>query len=480
MPKSKNKKELLQNPKGTRDILPSEAVVWQAVEEKAREIAEYYGFRPIRMPHIERTELFTTSVGEATDIVEKQMYTFRTRGKDSLTLRPEGTAPVMRAYIQHGMRTWSQPVMLYYSGSFFRHERPQKGRYREFGQFGLEVLGAEGAVADALIIRLFMLVFEELGFKKMMVHVNTLGEKACREDYRKDLVAHFRKKQNYLCVECRRRLKTNPLRILDCVEEKCQEIATDAPQFIEYACDACREHFREVLEFLDKASIPYFLDHKLVRGLDYYSRTVFEIFTETTEEKKEEVLAEVTPESADTEGGGSKEAEVPPPKKEEKPVQKEEGRPLALASGGRYDSLAYDLGIQEPQSEEEEAWKGAVGGAIGLDRVVEELLSQKGKGIKKENPKVFLIQLGPQAKQQSLLLLEQFRKNRLSVASSLSKDSIKNQLKHAGQLGVLHAIILGQKEAIDQTVIVRDMDTGMQEIVAQAKLLDYLKKKKKK
>jgi len=482
MPKpAKDKKEILQTPKGTRDILPSEAVVWQAVEAKAREIAEFYGFRPIRTPHFERTELFTTGVGEATDIVEKQMYTFRTRGKDSLTLRPEGTAPLMRTYIQHGMRTWSQPVMLYYMGSFFRHERPQKGRYREFGQFGLEVLGTDGAVADALIIRLFTLIFEELGFKKIVVHVNTLGDKVCRDDYRKDLVLHFRKKQNYLCKDCKRRLKTNPLRVLDCTEEKCREIAEDAPQFIEYVCDACKEHFREVLEFLDKAGIPYFLNHKLVRGLDYYSRTVFEIFVDGKEEKEKKEEAE-TPKAVEVEGEKKKDEEVHPPQEEKQEDKKEKesgGRLLALASGGRYDSLAYDLGMKEPKTEEEAVWKGAAGGAIGLDRVVEEMLSRKNKGIKQESPRLFFIQLGPQAKQQSFLLLEQFRKARLSVASSLSKDSIKNQLKHAAQLGVSHSIILGQKEAIDNTVIVRDMDTGMQEIVPQEKLLDYLKKKKK-
>lgn len=461
--------------------MPSEAMVWQMVEGKAREIAEFYGFRLIKTPHLEWTELFTTGVGEATDIVEKQMYSFRTRGKDSLTLRPEGTAPLMRAYIQHGMRTWSQPVMLYYHGSFFRHERPQKGRYREFGQFGLEILGSDGAVADALIIRLFTLIFGELGFKKIVVHMNTLGDKACRDDYRKDLVAHFRKKINYLCPDCKRRLKTNPLRILDCVEEKCREIAADAPQSIEYVCDACKEHFRAVLEFLDKAGISYFLDHKLVRGLDYYSRTVFEIFTEVKEKKEIPPVAEVA-ESTGKEGEVNKETELIVPKKEDTPPEKEEAskRPLALASGGRYDTLAYDLGIKEPKTEEEASWKGAVGGAIGIDRVVELLMEEKGRGITREHPNIFFIQIGPQAKQQSFLLLEQFRKARLPVASSLAKDNIKNLLGLAAQLGVSHSIILGQKEAIDNTVIVRDMETGMQEIVAQEKLLDYLKKKKKK
>lgn len=481
----KQGKELIQTPKGTRDILPQEMQVWQVIEEKAREIAEFYDFRPIRTPHIERTDLFTSTVGETTDIVEKQMYTFRTRGKDALTLRPEGTAPVMRAYIQHGMRTWTQPVMLYYMGSFFRHEKPQRGRYREFRQFGLEIMGTDGAVADALIIRMFTLIFFELGFKKYIVHVNTLGDTECRDDYRRELAAHFRKKINYLCKDCKRRLKSNPLRILDCAEETCQELGADAPQAIEYVCDSCKEHFREVLEFLDKAGIPYLLNHRLVRGLDYYSRTVFEIFVESKEKEKDLPPKEEkndAPSSEQSPGEKHEEGVEAPPdaKKDDIRPEEESTRPLALASGGRYDYLAYYLGVKEPKEKEEGGWKGAVGGALGLDRIADSLFQAQERKETEESAKIFLIQIGRQAKQQSFLLLEQFRKARLSVASSLCKDNIKNQLEYASKLGVSHAIILGQKEAIDGTAIIRDMDTGMQETIAQTKILDYVKKKKKK
>ncbi|MBI4114365.1 MAG: histidine--tRNA ligase [Candidatus Niyogibacteria bacterium] len=467
MPKQpKEKKELVHTPKGMRDILPSEVAVWERIETKAKEIAEFYGFLPIRTPHVEHADIFLHTLGDATDIVEKQMYTFRTRGKDVLALRPEGTASLMRAYIQHGMRTWTQPVMLYYSGSFFRHERPQKGRWREFGQFGFEVLGADGAVADALVIRLSVLMLEELGIGPLRVHVNTLGDSECRAEYKKELIAYFRKKVNYLCKDCRRRLKINPLRILDCVEEKCHELAKDAPQLIEYVCSDCKTHFREVIEFLDKVGIPYFLDHRLVRGLDYYSRTVFEIFLE---EKRGSVKTD------DKQKSEEKDKEDSEVKREQD--EDDSSRMVALASGGRYDTLAYALGMKEPKDPETEAqWKGAVGSALGIDRIAEELMKKQQK---KDASFFFLIQLGSQAKQQSLILLEQFRKNRLPIGSSLSKDSINQQLSYASHLGVSFSIILGQKETIDQTVIVRDMETGLQETVPQAKLLDYLKKKKK-
>lgn len=474
MPKQqKNKSELLQNPKGMKDILPDHVDVWEYIETTAKEISEYYGFRQIRVPHFEKTELFTRTVGESTDVVEKQMYTFG-RGPNSLTLRPEGTAPVMRAYIQHGMHTWAQPVLLYYLGSFFRHEQPQRGRSREFGQFGLEIIGTSNAVSDALIIRVITLILEEIGIKNFIVHLNTLGDKECRGEFRKELVGYYRRKVNYLCKDCKRRLKTNPLRLLDCKEEKCVELQQEAPQIIEYVCDSCRDHFREVIEFLDKVGISYFLDSRLVRGLDYYSRTVFEIFT-------------------DPGGASHLSSDV-------KGAEEGMARPLALASGGRYDYLAETFGLKESkieikdevdeEKEEEQmkegkeieqkhsALRGGVGGALGLDRIAELVIGMR-QTVKKDTPKAFLIQLGPQAKQQSFILLEEFRKAHLHVASSLSKDSIKNQLRYAARLQVPYALILGQKEAIDKTVIVRDMSTGMQETVAQSKILDYLKKARK-
>ena len=202
--------------------MPHDALIWRAIESKVGEIASAYGFKFIRTPHIEHAELFAPTLGEASDIVEKQMYAFKTGGGDNLVLRPEWTVPAVRAYFEHGMHSWPQPVMLYTYGSFFRHENPQKGRFREFGQFDLEVLGDESGAADALVVRVFSIIFQELGFKNFIVHINTLGDKECRGEYRKELVAYYRRKINSLCKDCRNRLKTNPLRLLDCKEPSCQ------------------------------------------------------------------------------------------------------------------------------------------------------------------------------------------------------------------------------------------------------------------
>ena len=468
MPKQSNKKEILQSPKGTRDILPQDIPFWEYVEAKARGVGEYYGFKPIRTPHIEKAEIFTASLGESSDVVEKQMYTFRTRGGDGLALRPEGTVSVMRSFIQHGMQSWPQPVMLMYNGSFFRHENPQRGRFREFGQAGFEIIGEAGAIADATVIQTASLVLAELDIGPYIVNMNTLGDKNCRPNYRKELVNYYRRKINYLCKDCRRRLKENPLRLLDCMEEKCAELKKDAPQMIEYVCDECKRHFREVLEYLDKLKVPYYLNPHLVRGLDYYSRTVFEIFLQPSSEsaaQPEPVEAVEKKDIAKPEG----ETEVSAPVKSES--DPEGPLPaLAVISGGRYDYLAETIGGKK--------FPG-VGAALGIDRLVEELLKKRPEVAKAGAPKIFFIQLGPLAKQQSLVLLEEFRKMHLSVASSLAKDSLKAQLRIADIAGVQFALILGQKEAIDGTIIIRDMNSGVQETVPQSSVAEHLKKMKK-
>lgn len=425
--------------------MPHDVLYWEAVEQKASEIARAYGFKPFRTPHIEKTEIFTSTLGESSDIVEKQMYAFKTRGGDDLVLRPEWTAAAMRAYFEHGMHTWQQPVMLYTYGAFFRHESPQRGRYREFGQFDLEILGEESGIADALVMRVFQLIFEELGLKKFLVHINTIGDKDCRPEYRKELTAYFRRRFNSLCKDCKRRFKTNPLRILDCKEPTCVELKNDAPKMIDFACQACRQHFKEVLEFLDELAIPYFLDSYLVRGLDYYSRTVFEIFT-------------------DSSAGSPPAAENQEDKKEQKK------QPIALASGGRYDYLAESFGQKKVFG---------VGGAIGLDRMVEELKNESTKLIQAKKPDILLIQLGNQAKKKSLLLFEVLRKARFNISQSFAKENLRSQLQLADKAGSRLALIIGQKEALDGTAIVRDMASGAQETILQEKMIDYLKKRLK-
>ncbi len=422
------KQDLLKTPRGTRDLLGDEVLLREKIERVAEELAKFYGFRKILTPHFEHAELFEASLGEASDIVEKQMYTFRTRGGDRLTLRPEGTVPLVRAYFEHGMQALPQPIMLYYCGSFFRHESPQKGRFREFGQFGLEILGEDGPVADATIIRVAQLILQELGLAPVL-ELNTIGDRECRPAYRKDLVSYYKKHFNYLCKDCKRRLKDNPLRLLDCKETTCRELRDKAPQMIEYVCEECKNHFKGVLDFMDALELPYRLNPYLVRGLDYYTRTVFEFAAEITAE--------------------------------------EGPRRLEIGGGGRYDYLAPVLASKELP---------AAGVALGLDRIA-ELLREGGEEERSERAKVFLIQLGEVAKRKSLSLMEDFRKAKIPLAQSLSKDSLRGQLKIAAKVGAEFSLIMGQKEAMDGTIIIRDMDSGAQEALPFSKVVERLRLK---
>lgn len=432
----KVKKDLLRSPRGTRDLFGEELSRFDFIRSTFEGLAPYYGFQKIQTPHIEHSDLFTASLGEATDIVEKQMYTFRTRGGDQLTLRPEGTIPALRMYFEQGMQAWPQPVMLYYSGSYFRHESPQRGRFREFGQMGLEILGDNDAIADATVIRVASLLMKEVGTAAQL-ELNTLGDKECRPVYRKELLNYYRKHFNYLCKDCKRRLKENPLRLLDCKEESCRELKKNAPQMLEYICKDCKDHFKSVLDFMDSLEIPYLLNPHLVRGLDYYTRTVFEFV--------------VTLEVKEGEGGGA--------------VKK--AQRLEVGGGGRYDYLAEILsGKSLP----------AVGCAVGLDRL-SEAVKESGVAIPEEKAKVFLIQLGDVAKRKSLALVEEFREADIKLAQSLAKDSLRGQLRVADKLGVEYSIILGQKEAMDGTGILRDMSSGIQETLPLPKLIERLKNK---
>ncbi|MBU2633257.1 histidine--tRNA ligase, partial [Patescibacteria group bacterium] len=307
MSKKINNKGLIERVRGMHDVMSNEYLIRKKIIEKAENIASFYGFEPIQTPHLERAELFTSAIGESTDIIEKEMYKLKTKGGDNLVLRPEGTAPIVRAYIEHGMQTKPQPVMLYYHGSFFRHERPQRGRSREFQQFGLEILGEENSIVDAIIIKTLLTILEEaVGIKPISVHINSIGDKECRKVYQKELTTYYKRKTNDLCKDCQYRLKSNPLRLLDCKNKECDEIKQGAPQIINYLCPGCTNHFKELLEILDASEVSYFLDQYLVRGLDYYSRTAFEFFLEENPD--------------------------------------EEKMSLELGGGGRYDSLAHILG----------------------------------------------------------------------------------------------------------------------------------------
>lgn len=429
-------KEIMQTPKGTHDILPMDEMYWEHVRRVASDVARFYGFGRIETPHFEKTDLFLHTLGETTDVIEKQMYSFRTRGGDMLTLRPEGTAPVARAYIQYGMHTLPQPVKLFYDGSFFRHENPQRGRYRELHQFGFEVLGEEDVVVDALIIRLLHTILEELGFQNIAVQVNSMGDDESRAAYRKELTAFYKKRFNSLCKDCKRRFRENPFRLLDCKEHGCVELKEEAPQMIKSLSEASKKRFKTLLEFLDEGNVPYFMNPHLVRGFDYYTDTVFEIFV-------------------NCEDGSSKEDESAPASEDAPVVAK--SLPIAVAAGGRYDGLVKFLGGRPTP---------AAGGAIGLDRIILEMKAQQMPVPPAPKPRLFLVQLGPAAKKKSFGFLEEFRKADILVAESVSKDSIKSQLRIASKLEVPYALILGQKEALDGTVILREMSSGMQETIA--------------
>lgn len=446
-PKTETSKEAPQNVKGMRDLVGDQVFAFQGFFEKAAEIALYYGFKPIETPILEKEELFTRGVGEVTDIVGKEMYSLRTKGGDKLAMRPEGTAPVMRAYIEQGMQTLPQPVLLYYHGPFFRHESPQKGRYRQFYQFGIEVLGTTKSIADAMIIKVFIAILTEAGITNTQLEINSIGDKECRHIYRRELVNYYKKHAKNICADCRERLKNNPLRVLDCKNPKCQPIKKGAPESITYLCSACKSHFKEVLEYLETMGIPYMINPNLVRGLDYYSRTVFEISELPTENQPEE-----------TDDKNDKKTDV----------SEEKAAPLAIASGGRYDYLAKMIGSKKDIP--------AVGGGIGVDRVIlsPNYANLAPRIVKK--PKIFFIQLSFDAKLKSFEVIEILREARIPVAHSLSKDSLGVQLAIAEKSRTPYTIILGQKEAIDGTVIVRNMNNRSQDTVKIKDLSAYLKK----
>lgn len=421
----------LQSPKGMQDITNEKYYQWQGLFEKAQEVAVYYGFDPIKVPHMEDIRVFEKSLGTGTDALEKEMYTLKTKGGDQLALRPEGTAGVMRAYLENGMRNLPQPVSLYYSGSFFRHDKPQRGRYREFHQFGLEIIGTEKSIADALIIQTFVKILEEAGCPNIIVDINSIGDKDSRNAYIKALTAFYRKHINQLPAIDRERLKTNPLRILDSKEQKTIELNEEAPDSISYLTPSAKKHFKEVLEYLDEAGITYRINKCLVRGLDYYSHTVFEIIEQ----------------SNDPETNG-----------------------LALGGGGRYDGLGKMLGSKKDIP--------AVGAALGMDRIIESSWCKDLKPRIMGDIKFYLIQLGFDAKMKTLPILEILRKAKLPVYQAISKDKLGGQLAQAEKMNVPYVIIFGQREAIDGTVIIRNMKNRSQDTVKIDELLGYIKKLK--
>ena len=424
------KQRSFQAPKGTHDILPEDQKYWKYIMKKAEHLLDFYGFERVDTPILESTDLFVKSVGETSDIVDKEMYSLRTKGGDSLTLRPEITASIARSYIENGMSVRPHPVKLYTVGPVFRHDQPQQGRYRQFYQLDVETLGDSSEIIDAELIFLGYKLLDSLGLDNMNVRINSIGDNQCRPVYLKALKDFYRNKLKKVCTTCKGRFKTNILRMIDCKEAECLEVAKEIPQFLDYLDEDCRAHFKHVLEFLDEVKVPYILDPTLVRGLDYYTRTTFEFVPE---------------------GDGTPQASV--------------------IGGGRYDKLINLLGGSKTP---------AAGWAMGMERVV-AAMKQQNVNVPEvgPRPKVFLAQLGEVAKRKSINLFESFRKAGIETKSSLGRDSIKSQLRIAHRLGAKFTLIFGQKEALDGTVILKEMESGVQETIPLEKIVDEVKKRLK-
>jgi len=418
--------ELIQTPKGMHDQMPEDCAYFSRIENACRRLAKDYRFDRIDFPILENAALFKKGTGETSDIVEKQMYTLRTKSGEILALRPEGTPSVVRFYLEHGARTWPQPVKLWYWGPFFRYEKAQAGRYRQFHQFGFEVIGGADSTLDAQVINIFYRLLSSLRIKDLTVEINSIGQLAERENYQKALVKQLKKNQSDLCPDCRRRLTRNPLRILDCKEATCREIVRQLPHVVDYLSPECHQHFQEVLELLGELNIPYRLNPHLVRGLDYYTRTVFEIVQTNDEEKK------------------------------------------ALVGGGRYDGLVDLLGGPPTP---------AVGGAAGIERIVQAMKESGRRVSYREKPEVFIAQLGPAAKKEAMKLFEELRQRGIKVAEAFGRDSLNAQLKRADRLGVKYVVIIGQKEALEETITLKTMSTGQQRLVKRSQAVSLIKKR---
>lgn len=419
-------------PRGTQDILPDQQKYWEYVVETAKATLQTWGFKRVDTPLFEEAALFKRGVGEETDIVAKELFEIKSRGSTHYALRPEGTASVVRAYIENGMRSWPQPVKLFYIGPFFRYDRPQKGRWRQLHQCGVEVFGSNAPITDAQVIYVNHLFLAKLGLEDYTVQINSLGESAERATYVKLLKEHYRRNRPKLCKDCKERLQTNPLRVLDCKEEKCQHVANTAPRLLDYLSEGSRKHFEAVLEILGELHVPYEIKPSLVRGLDYYTHTVWEV--------------------------------VPRQVNEDPAV----GSQSSLSAGGRYNSLVKILGGRDTPS---------VGWAAGLERIIDRLQQEGVELTMSDSPHVFVAQLGDRAKREALRVLAQLQEAQIPFAESLDRDGMQAQLRQADRLGVRWALIIGHKEVIDKTIIFRNMESGMQEIVPQDNMIIELRRR---
>lgn len=415
---------LTTRPRGTNDIVPGEIELWLELEEKIRQVCHAYGYQEIRTPMFEHTELFQRGIGDTTDIVEKEMYTFVDRGQRSITLRPEGTAPVVRAYLENKLGSGALPVKVFYYGPMFRYERPQSGRYRQFTQFGLEVLGSADPLLDVETIVLPLEVYKACGLTGFTVELNSIGCASCRTAYREELIAYFEPQVDGLCSNCKSRLHRNPLRLLDCKNESCQPILNGAPNIADYLCDDCADHFTQVRTYLDALEISYKINPRLVRGFDYYTRTVFEV------------------------------------------TYSELGSQNAIGAGGRYDGLVEECGGEHTP---------AVGFAVGVERLLLALKTQDKLQAGAKRPSAYLVHFGGESKIKAAQVAYFLRSQSLWVELDYLDRSVRAQMKAANRFGSNYVLVFGETELANNQVLIRNMSDGQEQLQILDELTELMK-----
>lgn len=414
----------IQKPRGTMDIFPKESLLWQKIEDKAIEVSKRYGFGEIRTPTFEELSLFKRGVGEVTDVVQKEMYTFLDREQRQFALRPEGTASVARAIIENGKTSDVMPLRYFYLINCFRYEKPQAGRSREFFQFGTEMFGTKDASADATVISLADTFMKELGITGIKLHINSIGCPNCRPKYREALVEYFKAHEDKLCDTCKERLKTNPLRVLDCKSPVCSQLAKDAPNTIDYLCDECHDHFEDLKTYLEAQDIAYEVDTRIVRGLDYYTKTVFEFICENI------------------------------------------GAQSTVCGGGRYDGLLEQLGGSSLP---------AIGFGMGITRLI-LAMEKSGASLPCEPvPELYIAPMGRNAKIKALSIVSKLRKDGIYAECDISQRSLKAQMKYADKIGAKYTLILGDSELESGMAQLKNMQNSTQTEISLDNIVEIIK-----
>ncbi len=414
---------MINIPKGTKDVLPNQSCKWQFIEKSARETAEIFNIKEVRTPVFEHTELFLRGVGETTDVVNKEMYTFEDKGGRSITLKPEGTAGAVRLFIENGLASTPMPVKTYYITPCFRYERPQAGRLREFHQFGVEVFGAKSAETDAEVIFAASTFLNKLGIKKTELQINSIGCRICRAEYNKALKEYFRPHLAEMCETCRSRFDKNPLRMLDCKEEKCKKITADAPKILDFLCEDCNTHFEKVKSLLSANKVPYVVNSGIVRGLDYYTKTVFEF------------------------------------------VSTDIGAQGAVCAGGRYDNLVEELGGPSLP---------AIGFAAGIERL---MLLMENTGVSfpdGQKPLIYVAGMDDATRAKAFEIVARLRANGVNAEADLMERSVKAQFKYADKLGAQYVAVIGGNELISGEANIKNMTEGTQTAVKFDEIYSYL------